>query len=87
MYYHCECVEAPTVGNSQVTFCSGAIGEGLYNAQCEESTLSTSELSIFTDNVDAGTIGYVYAWGVAAVLGLWVIGYAVGLIKRVVNLA
>jgi hypothetical protein len=32
-------------------------------------------------------VTYVYAWGVAAVLGLWAIGYTVGAAVRVIRAA
>lgn len=70
----------------QLTSCPGYDGITV-NAVCQYTEYTSSELLFLTENVDSGSIGYVFAWGVAAVLTLYCIGYGVGLIKRLFNFA
>lgn len=54
-------------------------------ATCVTTDYNSGELLYLAGEVSSENIGYVFAWGVAAVLGLWVIGYAVGQIKRLLS--
>lgn len=54
---------------------------------CPFVVSSFGEIDPAALGVTAGSIAYVYAWGVGAVLALWVIGYAVGVAVRVIRAA
>jgi len=80
----CEC---NSIGaNGMVSSCPAYDGITA-NAICESSNFTTQELLFLTENVTSEQIGYVFAWGVAAVLVLWSLGYGVSVVKRLINLA
>jgi hypothetical protein len=56
-------------------------------ATCIEVSASADEIQYLSNNATSTDIAFVFAWGCAAVLTLFTIGYAVGVIKRLVNLA
>lgn len=86
MAYLCECGPGYQDGNVTLSTCNNAPNGYYNNATCEATGYTREEMLMFAESIDAGTIGYVYAWGVAAVLTLFFIGYGVGLIKRLINL-
>lgn len=56
---------------------------------CPPANVSTLALVDVFDPVALGitpeTITYVYAWGVAAVLGLFLMGYGIGVAKNIIS--
>ncbi len=56
-------------------------------AACIEVSASADEIQYLSGNATSSDIAFVFAWGCAAVLTLFTIGYVVGVIKRLVNLA
>lgn len=54
---------------------------------CPFVVSSFGEIDPAALGITASSIGYVYAWGVGAVLALWVLGYGIGAAVRVVRSA
>lgn len=63
-------------------FGNGSTADGYIAQQCALPPIDFDALGI-----SAPTMGYVWAWGVAAVLGLWVLGYLIGVATQAVNKA
>lgn len=79
MAYVCDCLDVP--GNAVLDSCPTTL------ANCQYVVESASDLLFLHSQVSSENIIYVFAWGSASVLGLFALGYTVGIIKRALNFA